>query len=48
MNIFIESSIETIVAVWIAAFLLLSSPVWIWFYLGYTLLQWYRDKEYDN
>ena len=45
MNIFIESAIETVVAFWISAFLILTSPVWIWFYLGHTLLQWYKDRK---
>ena len=45
MNIFIESIVEIIVAFWIAAFLLLSSPIWIWFYLVYLLRQWFEDRK---
>ena len=45
MTQFIADTLEIIWMLWITLFLLLTSPVWLWFYLVYRAVKFVKEKN---
>jgi hypothetical protein len=45
MNDFITYTLEYIWMIWVSVFLLLTSPVWIWFYLVYRAVKFVKEEN---
>jgi len=45
MTKFIADTLEIIWMLWITLFLLLTSPVWLWFYLVYRAVKFVKEKN---
>ena len=45
MTEFITFALQNIALTWVAIFLLLTSPVWIWFYLIYRAVKFVKERN---
>ncbi len=45
MTKFIAYTLEIIWMLWIAMFLVFTSPVWIWFYMLYRAVKFVKEKN---